>query len=145
MDSFDETGNPDGDIYEYDFGTFDSQGPAKEYILEELDADWWINYFEREKEAVEINSRLKDEALSLMGRIEERGGSDLLNKLVTEAITKRHEGILTGSGLAASTNIAMREWERGDLVKWLREGGDWKHFGPSLKRVCESEHLIDPY
>ena len=139
MDNFDETGDPDCGIYEYDFGVFDSARSAKEYILEELDAGWWISYFEREKEVVVVNSCFKNEVLSLMGRIEERGGSDLLNKLVAEAIAKRYEGILTGPGLAVSTNIALREWERGDLVEWLGEGGDWKSFCLSLRSICGSE------
>ena len=138
MENFDEIGDPDGEIYEYDFGAFDSQASAKEYVLEELDAGWWISYFERKKEAVEINSRFKNEALSLMGRIEERGGRDLLDKLIPEAIAKRFEGIFTGPGLVVSTNIAMREWERGDLIKWLDAAG-WKHFCLSLRRVCDNE------
>jgi hypothetical protein len=139
MDNFDEIGNPDGEMYEYDFGVFDSQESAKQYVLGELDAGWWISYFEGEKNTVLKNSGFKNEALSLMSRIKERGGSDLLNALVTEAIEKQYEGILTGPGLVVTTNIAMREWERGDLVKWLGEGGNWKHFCLSLRRVCENE------
>ena len=60
MDNFDEIGNPDGEMYEYDFGVFDSQESAKQYVLGELDAGWWISYFEGEKNTVLKNSGFKN-------------------------------------------------------------------------------------
>lgn len=138
MDNFEETGDLDGELYEYSFGTFDGPASAKEYILKELDTDWWLNYFENEKEQVISDIGFKKEALSLMSQIEKQGGSDLLDQMVREAIAKRYEGILGEAGIAVSTDITIREWERGDLVKWLENAG-WKHFCLSLRKVAKNK------
>jgi hypothetical protein len=139
MDNFDETGDPDGCTYEYEFGTFDSQTSAREYIVHQLEAGWWISYFENEMECFLLHSGFRGEALSLMARIEEQGGSDLLHKLIPEAMSKRFEGVVKEKGIEVSTLIVMREWECEDLVKWLGEGGSWESLCLSLRNVCEVE------
>jgi hypothetical protein len=141
MDNFDEIGNPDGDLYEYEFGAFESKRGAMDFILDELDSAWWARYYTGVRDSLVEHRRIKGDALSLMSRIEKVGGNELLDEIVKEAIRNQFEGVLGEPGRTVSTNIYMREWEGGSLVAWMGDGSAWKNFYASLRRSCDKKGI----